>query len=119
MQDLVDDSFAEGLDHLALTRREIGAHAAERLLQFLGANRLQRRSKPVDGGNRLKAVPPFQEQPCFLIKESLCFPGHLLAGFLIAFNNFLQIIDVVGLDARDSFHIRINIAGDTDIDKSQ
>ena len=41
VQNFVDDSFAQGFNNLALTSREIRAHATQRLLQLFSADRLQ------------------------------------------------------------------------------
>ena len=55
----------------------------------------------------------------FLLQKLFGFARHRLAGFLIAGNNFLQIIHVVRFNARNVGCISSNIARNADIDESQ
>jgi hypothetical protein len=116
VHDLVDDAASERVNGQFLLggkRPQSAAHA----IDFGLADGFQMVLQRNDGGDDFERLQASVETLDFHVDDVVGKFGFLLAVGDMRGYSLLQIVDVVDEDAVEFVHLRINIAGDGDIDK--
>src|SRR6202158_4657323 len=116
VHDFVDDATSQRLDGQFL----VGGHGTEAPANPINlglANGFEVVLQADDGGNHVESLQASVEFFDFAIDDRFRLFGFLLAIGDVRRDRLLQIVDVIDEDAIDLVHLRIDVAGNGDIDK--